>query len=236
MAQKGFTGPTRVLEGNKGFIQSVMGGDFNTVELNKTEKRFKILDTIYKFVASDGTTHGHLTATLQLVKEYDIKPEDVVAVKLIVPSRCAEHTGDPVKRIPTNKETADHSSYYITAIAIVDRRVGANQYNPQKLKNPKVLELIDKVSIEADPSLDHFGSAGTTEIRLKNGETYKKRVERPKGHPDNPMTDKDLEDKFRSMAEKYMTEGQIKKAIATIYAMEKLDDVNKLMKTIIFKK
>ena len=212
-----------------------MHGDFNIEKLTEPEERFKILDTIYKSVAADATTHGHVTATLQLVKENDIKPEDVAEVRIKAGSRCAEHTGDPVKRYPKNKETADHSSYYLTAIAILDRRVGPDQYAPEKLNDPRVRELIDKVSLEADPSLDRFGRAGISEIRTKQGVTYIQRVEYPKGDPRNPMTDQELEDKFRNMAEKYMTERQIKKVIDTVYNMEKLDEMSKLVRTLVFK-
>ena len=236
MAKKGFTGPTRVMEGNKGFIEAVMRGEFNVGKLMEGGEKFKILDTMYKSVASDATTHGHLTATLGLVKEHDIKAEDIAEVKILAPSRCTEHTGDPVKRFPTTKESADHSSYYITAVAIMDRRLGPDQFTPKKMKDPKVRQLIEKVILEADPSLDRFGRAGITEIRLKDGRSYTKRVEYPKGDPLNPMTDEELQDKFRNMAEKFMTQKQIDKAIAIVYEMDKLDDIGKLMKATVFKK
>jgi 2-methylcitrate dehydratase len=235
MAKKGFTGPTRVIEGNKGFVHTVMGGDFNAEKLTEPTKKFKILDTIYKSVAADAGTHGHLTAALQLVKKHDIRPEDVAEVKITAPSRCVEHTGDPVKRFPTTKESADHSSYYLTAIAIIDRKVGPDQFTPKKLSDPRIREMIDKISMEADPSLDHVGRGGITEIRTKQGNVFRQRVEYPKGDPLNPMTDEELEDKFREMAEKFMTKRQIEKTIATIHDMEKLDDTNKLMRTVVFK-
>jgi 2-methylcitrate dehydratase len=60
-------------------------------------------------------------------------------------------------------------------------------------------------------------------------------VEYPRGDPLNPMTDQELENKFRDMAEKFMTKRQIKKAIATVYDMENLDDINELMRTVVFK-
>jgi len=176
-----------------------------------------------------------VTATLQLVKEHKIKPQDVVEVKIKGGSRCIEHTGDPVKRYPTNKESADHSSYYLTAIAILDRRVGPDQYTPKKLNDPKVREMIDKVKLKADSSLDHFGRAGISEIRTKQGAVYRQRVEYPKGDPRNPMTDQEIEDKFRSMAEKFMTESQIKKVISTVFRLEKLETVNNLMRAMVFK-
>jgi 2-methylcitrate dehydratase len=235
MAKKGFTGPTRVIEGNDGFVQTVMGGDYDVKELTKFGKRFKILDTIYKSVSAEATTHGHLTATLELVREHNIKPNDIVKVKIVGPTRCTKHTGDPIKRSPKIKEMADHSSYYVTAVAILDRQVGPDQYTPQKLKDPRIREMIGKISMEADPSLDQFRRAGITEIKTKQGVTYKRRVEYPKGDPRNPMTDQELEDKFRSMAEKFMTEKQIEKLITTVYGMEKLDDINRLMSAMVFK-
>lgn len=236
MAQKGFTGPTRVIEGNKGFVQTVMGGDFNTRMLTRSAKKFKILDTIYKSAIGDATTQGHLTATLQLVKEHNIKPEAVDAVRITAGSRSTEHTGDEVKRFPKNKETADHSSFYLTAIAITDRAVGPDQFTVKKYADAGVRRLIRKVSMVADPDLDRFGRAGLTEIRIKGGTTFKRLVKHPKGDPKNPMTDEELEKKFRAMAEKFMTQKKIDKVIASVYKIEELDDIGKLMKTLIFEK
>jgi 2-methylcitrate dehydratase len=235
LARRGFTGPRRVIEGNKGFVKSVMRGDFDTEKLTEPIGRYKILDTMYKYVASDATTHGHVTATLHLVKEHDIKPQDVAEIRIKAASRCIEHTGDPVKRNPTNKESADHSSYYLTAVAILDRMVGPDQYTPNKLKDPRVREMIDKVRLEADPSLDRFGRAGISEIRTKQGAVFTHRVEYPKGDPRNPMTDQEIEEKFRAMAERFMTETQIKKVISTVYQLEKLETVNNLMRAMVFK-
>jgi 2-methylcitrate dehydratase len=236
MAQKGFTGPARVMEGNKGFIEAVMRKEFDLEKLTEKREELYIYDTIYKAFATDATTHGHLTATVELVKEHDIKPGDIETVKILAPSRCTEHTGDPVKRHPNTKESADHSSYYITAIGIIDRKVGPDQFTVKKMKDPKVHELIDKIEMKADPSLDQFGRAGVSEIRLKNGTTYKKRVEYPRGDRLNRMTDLELEEKFRDMAERFMTKEQIKKIFAMIYDLDKLDDIGKLMKLMAFKK
>ncbi len=95
--------------------------------------------------------------------------------------------------------------------------------------------MIDRISMEVDRSLDHAGRGGMTEIRTKQGGVFRQRVEYPRGDPLNPMTDEELEDKFRDMAEKFMTKRQIKKAIAAVYDMENLDDINKLMRTVVFK-
>ncbi|MGA2670230.1 MAG: MmgE/PrpD family protein [Dehalococcoidia bacterium] len=228
LAQKGFTGPKKVIEGQRGFVESVMGGDFDFKKCTDFNG-FRIMQTSFKSFPSDGTTHGHLTATLQLVKENDIKPEDVAQVRIFASSRDVEHTGQPEKRYPHNKETADHSSYYLTAVAISDREVSSRQYTSAKYDDPRIRELNDKVIFEADPSLDNLPTAGISEITTKQGKTYKKRVDYPRGEPRNPMTDKELEDKFRSLATDFMMDTQISDVINTIDQLDTLTDISILM-------
>lgn len=50
------------------------------------------------------------------------------------------------------------------------------------------------------------------------------------------MIDQELEEKCRDIPERFMTKEQIKKAISAIYELDKLDDINKLMKIMAFKK
>jgi 2-methylcitrate dehydratase len=235
LAEKGFTGPRRVIEGQRGYVESVMQGDFDFDKCTDF-KGFKIMETGFKPFAAEATTHGHLTATLELVREHDVKPEDVAQVRIWATPRDVEHTSQPEKRYPKNKETADHSAYYLTAVAILDRDVSPRQYSPNKLEDPKVHGLIDKVTFKADPGLEYFIAAGITEITTKQGMTYRKRVDYPKGDPRNPMTDQELEGKFRSMASEYMSEAQMKEVIDAVYKIDKLKDIGKLMKLLVFKR
>jgi len=234
MAARGYTGPTRIMEGNKGFIATVMHGEFDVPALTAPVERFMILETIFKAVAADASTHGHVNATLALVKEHDIRPEDVVKVNIKAGSRCVEHTGDAVKKYPQNKESADHSSYYLTAIAILDRKVGPNQYTPEKWTSPQALALIDKVTFEADPDLDQFGRAGISEIHTRQGQVFTKRIEYPSGDPRNRMSDAELEDKFRDMAEPFMSSARIDEIFATVYKLDQLKTIEPLTKLFAF--
>ncbi|MFC1871749.1 MmgE/PrpD family protein [Chloroflexota bacterium] len=235
LSQKGFTGPVRAIEGQWGFVDSVLHGEFDFEKATDFEG-FRIMETIVKSFTSDMTIQGHLTATLHLVKEHDIKPEDVARIRVWANARDVEHTGQPAKRYPRNKETADHSSYYLTAIAIMDRRVGPDQFSTQKYEDPRVIELIDKMIFEADPELDQFSAAGISEITTRQGNVYKHRVDYPRGDPHNPMTDDELEDKFRSMAGKYMAESQMQAIIEAIYNLEKLDNIGELLDKLVFQR
>ncbi len=234
LAQKGFKGPLNVFEGHHGLAEVVAGGEMDLEKLRQPRKDWTILNTWIKNFAAGGLAHGHIDATLSLVKEHDIRAEDIAEVRIKTNSYTYQHLGNPeTRRHPKTKYTADHSCYYTTAVAILDRTVGPEQYSDEKLRDPRVRELADKIFVEPDPKLDEFVSPGSAEIITKKGKKYNCKVLRPKGHPMNPMTDADVEEKFRSMAGKFMGEKQIRQIIDTIYNLEKLDDIGKLLKMLV---
>ena len=235
LAQKDFTGPTGMIEGHDGFVEVIMDGDYDLDKLLRFKGKFAIRETCIKSIIGDFSSHGHLTATLTLAREHDIKPEDVVEVRITTSKRCAEHTGDPVKKYPKNKETADHSSYYLTAIAIIDREIGPDQFTPEKYNDPKVRGLIDKVVLQGDPKLDKFRPAGISEIITKQGKKYSLRVDYPRGHARNPMTGEEVVDKFKSMASNHMSEYHMDQVIHTVFALDKLDHIGKLNRLMAFR-
>jgi 2-methylcitrate dehydratase len=228
LSQKGFTGPASMIEGHDGFIEVVMDGEYDTDKLLAFKGKFSICNTCIKSIIADFSSHGHLTATLTLAREHDIKPEDISQIRITTSKRCAEHTGDPVKKYPKNKETADHSSYYLTAIAVIDREIGPSQFTPEKYGDSQVLELINKVTLTGDPSLDKARPAGISEIIIKDGREYRLRVDYPRGHARNPMTDEEIIDKFRSMASGYMKDDHMNQIIEAVFELENMDDVGKL--------
>ena len=235
LAQKGFTGPTTIIEGHDGFAEAIMKGEYDLNKVVPKKGKFAIRETCIKSIIADFSSHGHLTATLKLAREYDIKPEDIAEVRITTSKRCAEHTGDPIKKYPKNKETADHSSYYLTAIAIIDRQIGPDQFTPEKFQDPKVRELIDKVVLQGDPNLDKVRPAGISEIVTKQSKRYQCRVDYPRGHARNPMTDGEIIEKFKSMASKYMSDNQMRRIIDTVFKFDKLDDISKLIRLMVFK-
>lgn len=234
LAQKGFTGPTSIIEGHDGFVKVIMNGDYDVSSLAKLKGKFAIRETCIKSIIADFSSHGHLTATLKLVRENDIKPEDIAEVRITTSKRCAEHTGDPVKKYPKNKETADHSSYYLTAIAILDRQIGPDQFAREKYEDPRVRELIDKIVLQGDPSLDRVRPAGISEIITKEGKRFQCRVDYPRGHARNPMTEEEIVEKFKSMASRYMRGKQMDQIVDVVFALDKLEDVGVLNRLMVF--
>ncbi|OPY73760.1 MAG: 2-methylcitrate dehydratase [Syntrophorhabdus sp. PtaU1.Bin058] len=237
MARQGFTGPVNIFEGHDGFITTFLSGEYEPTRLADRDRRYTIMEACIKSIISDYSAQGHLSATLQLVKENDIKASDVAAVRITASTRCARHTGDPAKKYPHNKETADHSSHYLTAMAILERQLGPSQFSQEKYADPRVRELTDKVVFEGDPDLDHrFLTAGTSEIVTKQGQRYSCQVDFAKGHPKNPMSDEELVIKFTDMAAPYMSKERMDRIVQMIFSLHTLSNIQELNRLMIFEK
>jgi 2-methylcitrate dehydratase len=234
LAKRGFTGPVRIIEGEGGWRQILAQGNMDLERLVDFSG-WRILATRHKSLCCNSTTHGHVQATLALVKEQDLKPEEIASVRIKASPSEVTHTGGLVKKYPRNAESADHSAFYLNAIAIKDRAVGPDSIKPEKFTDPVVLDLIEKITVEADPSLSEDSEEGFSEITTKDGRKFQKHIVVPHGRGDDPLTDGELEDKFREMAARYMDEEQIQKIFDAVWNVERLDDMDKLMRLMVFK-
>jgi 2-methylcitrate dehydratase len=233
LAQQGFTGPVRIVEGENGLGQVILRGEMDLQRLLDFSG-WRILNARHKFLCLNGGTISYVLATLSIVKEHDLKPEDIASVRIKATRHEASHTTTLAKKYPRNGESADHSAFYSTAIAIKERTFGPDSFEPQKFTDPVVLDLIEKITVEADPALPAHGFQGISEITTKDGRFFQKRIDTPHGFGDDPLTDGELEDKFRKMALKYISEQQVKKICDTVWNVEKLDDLGQLMKQMVF--
>ena len=233
LPQKGFTGPIRVVEGDSGLRDVVLKGEMDLERLTDFTG-WRILNTRHKWLSVNGTSLGYVLATRDLVKEHDLRPEEIATVRIKTCAREYHHTATLSKKYPRNAESADHSAFYMTAIAIKDRAVGPEQFTPDKFNNPVVLDLIERITVEPDPKMPPRCFQGICEILTKDGRQLRKHVDTPHGLGDDPLSDRELEDKFREMALKYIGEKQIRKIFDTIWNLEALDDMGKLGRMMMF--
>jgi 2-methylcitrate dehydratase len=231
LAQKGFTGPVRVVEGESGLRHAVLHGEMD-LERMTDFSGWRILKTRHKILCVNGGTQAYVLATLAIVKENDLRPEDISAVLIRAPLSECQHTTTPAKKYPRNAESADHSAFYTNAIAIKERNFGPESFEPEKFTDPVVLDLIEKITVE--PDLNMHGHSGVSEIITRDGRRFKKRIDSPHGFGDDPLNDAELEDKFRQLAARYMGEEQIRNIIDTVWNAEKLEDISTLTKMMVF--
>jgi 2-methylcitrate dehydratase len=233
MAKKGITGPLRVIEGEGGFGETALQGHVD-YERMVDFSGWRILSVRHKFIAANITTHGHVMATLAVVKENDLKPEEIAAVRIKATIREARHTTTFSKKYPRNAESADHSAFYANAIAIKERSFGHDSIQPKKFTDPVVLDLIERITVEADPELGEFGNQGISEITTKDGRRFQKRIDVPHGLANDPLSDKELEDKFAEMASDYCGRAHIQEIFDMVWNMERFESTDKLTRLMAF--
>lgn len=233
LAKKGFTGPVRIVEGESGFYQVLLQGDMD-IETLIDFSHWHIMDTRFKPLCMNGTSQGHVSATLAIVTENDLKPEDIETVKIKTTLHESRHTTTLPKKYPRNAESADHSAFYLNAIAIVDRAITPDSYLPEKFTDPVILDLIERITVDCDPELPEWGLNGISEITTKDGRHFQKRIDIPKGFGAKPLSDRELEEKFQGMAQKYMSPARIREIIDIVWNVEELEDMRELTRLMVF--
>ena len=225
LAQKGFTGPVRVVEGDSGICQTILKGDMDLDHMTDFSG-WRILRTWHKTLLANPSLFWHASATLSIVTEHNLKPEDIAAVRISTNPRVWNHTTALPKKYPRNAESANHSAFFANAIAIKDRKFGPDSFSSEKFTDPAVLDLIERITVEPDPVLPKY--VGISEIETKDGRRFKKKAEIPHGVAEDALTDDEIEDKFKTMAEGYFSRGQMQRMIETVWKVESLDDMGKL--------
>lgn len=234
LAKKGFTGPVRVVEGEAGIRQVILQGNMDMDRLVDFSG-WRMRNTRHKGLCACGAMQSHLYATLDIVGKHDLKPDDIAAVRLKFAPRALHHMASLVRKYPRNAETADHSAFYAHAYAIKERRLGLESSEPANFTDPIILDLIERITAEPDPSLEPYRRAGKVEILTRDGRRFEETVLTPHGYGDDPLTDGELEEKFWEMAIRNMGETQIRQLIDTVWNIDRVDDMGELARLMVFR-
>ena len=233
LAEKGYTGPEHVLDGKEGLVHC-LGPEWKLNLLTDgLGESWRITQCGMKFFPTEALTHAPISAVLDLVKENDLHPDGVEKIQIRSLARAADILSDPSKYDPHTKETADHSLPYVIAAALVDRQVTPAQFEMAKIMDPKIREQLKKIEVVADPEIEKVFPAlqrVIVNITAKDGRTFSKQLDYPKGDTRNPLTDAEIEEKFRALAEGVLSKKAQDRLIRAIWKLEKLDSVAKLMR------
>ena len=231
LAQRGYRGPTQILEAKDGgFCQATSDG-FNLDRLTaKLGKKFEAEDVVLKPYSCCGSLHSTIDATRELAKVHKIESKDVKRVRVhnsqVVNLQC----GFEYK--PLGPLQAQMSMQYCTAIALLDGHVLVEQFKDEKLSEPQVLDLARKVEFVLDPEINAIYPekfASKVEIVLKDGRSLWFRVDYPKGSPENPMSPDEVQEKFRSLARTVKDEKSVHSILKLYPDLEELKDLSKLI-------
>jgi 2-methylcitrate dehydratase PrpD len=113
---------------------------------------------------------------------------------------------------------------------LLDKQLGLRQTTDERVRQPKVRELVKKVKISPDPSIQFPESRVKIKVKMKDGRSYDKVYYPPKGSPDNPMSEDELIEKFHDCAAwGGLSKKKAERSIGMLLELEKLKDVGTLL-------
>ncbi len=225
MAQRGYSGTTEVFEGKEGFMDC-FGDGWNVAKLvGDLGSRFKILECSMKAFPTEALTHTHISATLKVVRENNITFDQIEQVTITTIARACDILFDPHKYRPKTRETADHSLPYCIAAALVDHQITTNSFSEEKLKDPRIWQVIDKIKGEASTEFEKMFPAkqpSRVVVQTIDGKRFEAYLEYPKGDPREPMTEEDLDAKFNALSGRLLDSKRQASMKAHIFGCEKV--------------
>ena len=239
LAREGMTGPSPIFEGEMGFFKQVSGPlQLNVDGFGGRNGSFKIAETYLKFFPAEIHSQTAIWAAMEVRKKVE-KPDDIESVAIAAHEAGYTILGkDPEKWNPLTKETADHSLAYIVAMTLLEGRIDNSTYSKRKFRDPRVLDFLKKITVVEDKNLSAMypeAVPNRVTVKLKSGEVVSKQVDYHKGHPKNPMSDGEVEEKFRRLTRKYLSKNQTVRVLDVVWGLERVKDISKVASLITLK-
>jgi 2-methylcitrate dehydratase len=241
LAQEGVTGPPEPFDGVDGFRRlATMGPDAMEDIGRPIDGRSVMEATAFKYFPAEYTSQGPLLTILAMTEGLD--PDEIERISIGIHHVGWHEIGGGVgdaeqKWDPTTRETADHSLPFLAAAAIVDRGITVETFELDRVRDPALRPVMQKIQIHHDPELTQLLEGGglwtsewpaRIEIHLRDGRKLFEQSTYPRGGPNNPMSDDELETKFRTMSDAVMPADRAARLVDTLRRLDSLDDVNEL--------
>jgi 2-methylcitrate dehydratase len=229
LAQQGMSGPYEPFDGSEGLWAKMLG---HPVQLEDGwGEPYSINETRFKFFPSQGGTQGPAGLAVELHPQLSTTA-DIEAIRIYLPgSLLLRAVNDPEKWHPKTRETADHSIPYLVAVALQDGKVTPDSFDSQRIQDPGVHSLISRMNVEEDPEYSRRYPQETNcriEVSTAGGKRLTAHSAYPKGDPRNPMTDADIEAKFRSLSAGLLPAEQCDRALDLLWSIQEQPDLDEL--------
>lgn len=206
LAARGVTGTQAVLEAPYGGFAATHAeltpGDLDAV-VDGLGAIWEIPRFTVKSYPCCGSNHTSLDAYRAIhARRPDLQPDAVERIDVRCSTVSLHHVGWPYE--PGSVTTAQMNLSYCLAAMAVDGEVTVDQFEPQRLADPRLLSVVERIHITADPEIDEGGRAGRHAVRVtvttRDGRTETESVEHPRGSAAHPLSPDEIVGKYRVQA------------------------------------
>ena len=231
LARAGLPGPHDVLEGPFGYFR-LYEGEWNLepvcAELGTV---WRITQVSHKPFPTGRATHGGLDGILQLRATHGLRADDVARLTLAAPPLIHQLVGRPVQS-GMDVTYARLCFQYVGALALLQGGVDVADFSPERLADPKLHAIAQRIELAADGNPDPNALAPqAVTAELADGRTLRIDVPHTPGSPERPLSREQHLAKFRrcwSCAAQPLTEEAADRLVHLVDGLEELSNTNEL--------
>ncbi len=224
LAQAGFTAGEHGIEGPRGFA-AVQAAAYDLSKITAgLGVDFDLRVNTYKPFPCGIVNHPTIDGAIDLHDTHQIDPRAIAAVRLrvapLVMDLCNQQN-------ITRGLQGKFSVYHGAAVGLVRGKAGLQEYTDEAVNDPQVKRVREHTTAVGDATVTE--DQAHIEVELENGQTISRFVEASLGNLRRPMTDRQLEQKFRDQAVLALPAEQVEALIALCWRIDELDDVGELI-------
>lgn len=232
-AEKGFEAELAVLDAPRGFL-SAMGGELTGNITDGLGTTWDIVtDMAIKLMPGGHPYHAIAEAAAEAAIAGDVDPAQVE--RIVLSAAQLRHLHGPTH--PTDLIGAAHSVVYFAAASIADRGFRWEHINAEKMADPVIRRLLDKVEIDPDPPPlpDRFPHrhGGTVTIVMKDGRRLSHTCKAPRGSGARGIDWADVDAKYRHLVPiAGLASSGIESSLGLLHGLDTAEDVVALAKVL----
>lgn len=227
LAQTGFDGPARPLEGTHGFL-NVAGERPNLAGMvGQLGAHWELLSNTYKPYPCGIVLNPVIEACLTLRARPGMKIERIERIEVIGPPLLRQRTDRP--RVRTGRES-QVSAQHAIGIVLTTGKAGLEQFSDAAVAERPVQLLGEKVFFTDDASMSI--DAARVVVSIRDGETLTEGVDFAKGSLKNPLSDRALEDKLRDLCRYGRSGVDPEPLIDALWTLDQQGDVSPVLRMV----
>jgi 2-methylcitrate dehydratase len=233
LSAEGMTGPGAPFEGRDGLWQHLGTETPKWERFGGGDEPFRITRTSFKAYPSVVHTQGPVELILDLRKH--VAPAEIASVHVATYGEAVRRTATEAEKWnPQTRETADHSIPYLVAAALQDGGVTPATFAPARIQDAGLRPLIEKLTVVEEAEFTHrypAESCTRIEVTTTDGRRIAAETRHPKGHFRNPLSDGEVEAKFRGLASGMLGAERCDPGLAGIWKLEDAPTLDRLFES-----
>ena len=222
LAEKGFEGPPEPIAGVQGFLNAMAEPPDWAALTDGLGETWELAQNAIKPYPCGFVIHPFLDVVLDWRRQH---PDDAIErVVLRGNPLLSDRTDRP--DISTGAES-QVSVQHAVAAALVLGQAGLAQFTDGCARDPAVVAMRRRIAVVRDPAIATI--AAQVELCTADGRTHRLSTPAARGSPANPMSDRDVEDKLRTVVGSWQPGYDVAPLIAAIWALDRSDDAARLL-------